>query len=209
MHRCFSIRIHADPEYRDGMAQRLSRVACPTAKPGHAAAPATSTHNSHGLATPWAMPPAAIVRTFMTPDRTRLIEHLAFESPLSLEAMCEVLRECLGLPPFQLGSENETEWGSATLDGVVYNLSRPYGAGTLQEWDDTVPPGCNFGLSLLVLNESPAAHDATWSSTELVPRVARSLAARLRKVVYHHRTWLGVGQNERRSIAFEPDLFAG
>ena len=81
-------------------------------------------------------------------DNVAWHEHLAFHAELDLEPLCGVIRAALDLPPFEFGSENETEWGLCVLDRVEYNVSMPYEDGTLQAWDDTVPDGCNVGIRM-------------------------------------------------------------
>ncbi len=68
-------------------------------------------------------------------------EHLAFHSNLELEPLCAAIQKALDLPAFQLDAENETAWGFARREGVEYNVSMPYEDGTLQAWDESVPPG--------------------------------------------------------------------
>jgi hypothetical protein len=115
-------------------------------------------------------------------------EHLAFQSELDLESLCAKVRIVLDLPPFEFGEENATEWGSVTRDGVEYNVSMPYEDGTLQEWDATVPPECNVGLTLLVSREHPRAGDREWIIGTLVRDVGARLAAGLGREIVHHRT---------------------
>ncbi len=76
------------------------------------------------------------------------MEHLAIHSQLDLTDFCRKLSILLNLPDFRFDSENETEWGEAKNEYLIINVSRPYEKGTLQEWDNTVPAGCNFGISI-------------------------------------------------------------
>ena len=115
-------------------------------------------------------------------------EHLAFHSDLDLEPLCEAIRAALELPPFAFDSENETAWGLIVHDGVEYNVSIPYEDGTLQEWDATVPDGCNVGMTLLVSKLHPNAGDPDWVIATLVRGVAERLAEALRRPIVHHRT---------------------
>ena len=115
-------------------------------------------------------------------------EHLAFHSDLELEALCDAIRAALGLPPFEFGSENETEWGLIVHDGVEYNVSMPYEDGTLQAWDDTVPGLCNVGMTLLVSMQHPHAGDHDWVVATLVRGVGEGLAAALGRPIVYHRT---------------------
>jgi hypothetical protein len=140
----------------------------------------------------------------MKHDRTRLMELLAVDCPLTLEAFCDAMRGRFGLPDFEFDSENETEWGLVERDGIEYNVSRPYERGTLQKWDDSVPAGCNFGVTLIVSKDCPPYQDVEWSSAELVPNIGQGLADLLGQRVYHHRSWVGVGDNVMQRRVFHP-----
>ena len=133
------------------------------------------------------------------------MEHLSLRSPFALRDFCDHIREILGLPEFSFDFENETEWGAATADSIEYNVSRPYKAGTLQEWDHTVPAGCNFGISLTACNDHPHAGDHEWAAKHLVAPVAQKLANRLGVPIYYHRTWCAPGNNIPRNQAFIPN----
>jgi hypothetical protein len=137
-------------------------------------------------------------------DRIRLMEHLAVDCPLSLQEFCDAMRRRFGLPAFEFDFENETEWGLVEHEGIEYNVSRPYERGTLEEWDGSVPVGCNFGVTLMVSQDCPPGHDAEWSSAELVPHIGQGLADLLGRRVYHHRTWVGAGENVVRKRIFHP-----
>jgi hypothetical protein len=134
----------------------------------------------------------------------RFMEHLATDSPLSLREFCAGMQRQLGLPDFAFDAENETEWGLVVREGVEYNVSRPYERGTLEEWDGSVPVGCNFGVTLKVSHECPANQDTAWSLTNLVPPIAQGLADFLGRRVYHHRTWVKVGESRIRKQVFSP-----
>jgi hypothetical protein len=134
----------------------------------------------------------------------RVMEHLAIDSPLSLSEFCEAMQRRFGLPDFEFDSENETEWGLVEHEGVEYNVSRPYERGTLEEWDGSVPAGCNFGVTLMVSQQCPAGRDVAWSSAELVPLIGQGLADLLGSRVYHHRSWVQGGENLVRKRVFTP-----
>ena len=129
-------------------------------------------------------------------------EHLAFHSDLDLAPLCEAICAALALPPFEFGSENETEWGLIVQDGVEHNVSMPYDDGTLQEWDDTVPGWCNVGMTLLVSKRHPRAGDPDWVVATLVRGVGERLAAALGRPIVHHRTSLPIGRE-----GFRPHVF--
>src|SRR5262245_39912891 len=131
-------------------------------------------------------------------DSWAWIEHLAFHSDRDLEPLCASVRAALDLPPFEFGSENQTEWGLVVVDGVEYNVSMPYDDGTLQAWDDTVPDWCNVGMSLLVAKDHPCAGDPAWVVTTLVRGVGECLAAALNRPIAYHRTSLPVAARDFR-----------
>jgi hypothetical protein len=137
-------------------------------------------------------------------NRIRLLEHLAVDCPLSLLQFCDEMQRRFGLPDFEFNFENETEWGQVEHNSIEFNVSRPYERGTLEEWDGSVPVGCNFGITLMLAQDSPPGHDAEWSSAELVPRIGQGLADLLGRRVYHHRTWVGAGANLVRKRVFHP-----
>lgn len=132
------------------------------------------------------------------------IEHLAVAARFSLRDFCARFRLALSLPAFAFDCENDTEWGCVRVDGIEYNVSRPYETGTLQSWDETVPDGCDFGISLCVLRGHPQAEDDVWIDTHLVVRAGEALARELKMEVFRHRTWLGVGNNVQRKRVFRP-----
>jgi hypothetical protein len=132
------------------------------------------------------------------------MEHLAMECPLSLEEFCEAMRQRFSLPDFGYDSEDETEWGSVVHEGIEFNVSRPYEPGTLEEWDGSVPVGCNIGITLAVFQDCPPGQDAEWNSQALVSQVGQGLADLLGRRVYHHRTWLAAGENVTRKRVFHP-----
>ena len=101
-------------------------------------------------------------------DRIRVMEHLAVDCRLSLEEFCDGMRRRFGLPEFEYDCENETEWGLVNHGGIEHNVSRPYERGTLEEWDGSVPVGCNVGVKLTAFKDCPPGQDADWSSAELV-----------------------------------------
>ena len=137
-------------------------------------------------------------------SRIRLMEHLAVDCPLSLEEFCKAMRQRFGLPDFKYDFENETEWGLVEHEGIEYNVSRPYERGTLEEWDGSVPVGCNVGVTLMVSQECPPSQDAEWSSAELVTHIGQGLADLLGGRVYHHRSWIQGGKNMTRKRVFHP-----
>jgi hypothetical protein len=137
------------------------------------------------------------------PDQIAMMEHLALHSPLSLKAFCARLQSALRLPEFRFDAENETAWGLTVVENVEYNVSRPYKTGTLTLWDSTVPPGCNFGISLIIYRGHPQPNHE-WALEHLVLPVARAIAREFDVPVHYHRTWMGVGENVPRKMLFRP-----
>ncbi|MCR9118461.1 MAG: hypothetical protein NXI22_16110 [bacterium] len=138
--------------------------------------------------------------------QTAMMEHIAVAAPLSLREFCDRCRKILDLPEFTYDSENETEWGIAETQDTQYNISRPYEVGTIQEWDDTVPDDCNFGISLILLRSHPNAQDHDWAVNYLVTPVAQKFANEFSIPVHYHCTWFGVGNNVPRNTTFNPNV---
>lgn len=77
---------------------------------------------------------------------TKRLEHICLRSNLDLQAFGERFRKEFALPKMKYDYENETEWVEIEQAGINYNISKPFEEGTLQEWDDTTPEGCNLEL---------------------------------------------------------------
>lgn len=135
-------------------------------------------------------------------DRIRVIEHLSVDCLLSLEEFCLGMQRQFGLSDFEY--DNENEWGWVVEAGIEYNVSRPYERGTLEQWDNSVPAGCNVAISLTAFKDCSPGQDPDWDSAELVERVGQGIADLLQKRVYHHRTWLRAGENISRDRVFQP-----
>ena len=117
-------------------------------------------------------------------------EHLAFQSNAGLEEICGVLQQTLNVEEFLFDRENETEWGKVRFRGIELNVSKPYENGALQEWDNSVPMGCNFGVVLTFKNKTKKE-----DRESQVDQLGEAIAAVLERPVYYHRTWLGPGKN--------------
>lgn len=141
----------------------------------------------------------------MEVSRIRFMECFVVDCPLLLQEFCYSIQQRFELPDFEFDWENETEWGLVEYEGIEYNLSRPFERGTLQEWDESVPAGCNFAITLSVSQERLPEQNVEWSSAELVPKIGQALADLFERQVYHHRTWLGVGNNLTRKQVFYPN----
>jgi hypothetical protein len=125
----------------------------------------------------------------MEEGRIARMEHFALATDRPLKTLCAQLRDALLLPEFQFDRENETEWGWSELDGIEYNVSRPYEAQTLRGWDGSVPEGCNVGITIMLAKSHPRSDDRDWVLASLVPAVAKRLQEALVTVVHHHRSW--------------------
>lgn len=141
----------------------------------------------------------------MHPHQTKRQEHLALYSPLGLEDFCAKFKTSLRLPEMCFGNENETEWGVIEFENIEYNISRPFESGTLQEWDNSTPRDCNFGITLSIHKNHPSANDPKWINDNLVVVVATRLANTFKTPVHYHRTWFGIDRNEIKNITFETD----
>ncbi len=118
------------------------------------------------------------------------MEHLALHSDLELEQFCECLESIFSLPKFQYDSENETEWGQSYKGELSINVSRPFKEGTLTEWDNTVPQGCNFGITL----------NKHGIQLEEILEIGQLIANKFRETVFYHRTWEGPEKNIKREF---------
>jgi len=138
-------------------------------------------------------------------SRASIVEHLAVECDLDLQEFCMRLQTALGLPEFHFDGENLTEWGLVEVEHIEYNISRPYESSMLQKWDQTVPLGCNLGVTLILSREHPHAGDPQWSFTNLVTPIGQIIADEFEIDVHYHRTWLGADQNVERKVVFCPN----
>jgi len=131
---------------------------------------------------------------------------MALRSELDLKKFCEKFVTVLGLPPMSYDSENETEWGNVDHNGIDYNVSRPYEEGTLQQWDDTTPIGCNFGVTVSIRKKNPFADNDKWIFDNLIAKICNRLANAFNTSVYYHRTQIfELNKNVQRSVAFNPN----
>ncbi len=132
------------------------------------------------------------------------LEHICLKSDLDLLTFGEKFQKTLTLPIMKHDHENETEWLAIDRDGINYNISKPYEEGTLQEWDDTTPESCNFGIVLSLHKEHPLVQDNLWVDN-MVANVCRQIAKTFNTVVYHHRSFtFGIDKSQKKSIIFNP-----
>ncbi len=132
------------------------------------------------------------------------LEHICLKSDLDLHPFGEKFVTALSLPKMEYDFENETEWLTINAGEFNYNISRPYEEGTLQEWDDTAPQGCNFGIALSIYKNNPLVHNNAWFD-KTVADICGQLARTFNTTVYHHRTFtFGVNKNERKNSIFNP-----
>lgn len=117
----------------------------------------------------------------------KILEHITLKSDLDLLSFGEKFQDAFTFPAMKRDYENETEWLDIEHDGIGYNISRPYEEGTLQDWDDTTPEGCNFGITLSFHRDHPHVLDNSWVNN-LVANVCVQLTITFNTPVYHHRT---------------------
>ena len=140
----------------------------------------------------------------MDTQLVKRLEHITLESKLNLIAFGEKFQKVLTLPVMKHDYENETEWIEIDHDEINYNVSRPYEKGTLQEWDDTTPEGCNFGIVLSIHKYHSNVLDNVWVDA-MVANVCKKLAVTFNTSVYHHRSFtFGKDISEKKNIIFNP-----
>ena len=137
-------------------------------------------------------------------ELTKRLEHICLESNYDLKAFGEKFEIALSLPTMEYDFENETEWLTIDVEKINYYVSRPYEKGTLQEWDNTTPKNCNFGIVLSIHKDHPSVLDNVWVD-KTVATVCRQIAQVFNTTVYHHRTFIfGTDKSERKNIVFNP-----
>ena len=135
---------------------------------------------------------------------TKRLEHICLKSDLDLLTFGEKFRIALSLPTFEHDYENENEWLTVDLDGLNYNVSKPYEEGTLQEWDDTTPEGCNIGIVISIHKDHSFVLDNAWVDN-FVANFCRLLTKTFNTTVYHHRTFtFGIDKSENKNLVFNP-----
>ena len=139
----------------------------------------------------------------MNMNGAKRTDHLALFAPLTLVDFCTKFNAALGLPEMQFDYENETEWGLVEFIGIEYNVSRPFEEGILQAWDNSVPKGCNFGITLSIGKNYHLENESDWVEENLLKVIGKKLAITFGASVYHHRTWLGAGRNEIKNTIFK------
>lgn len=134
------------------------------------------------------------------------LEHVALRCELDLKSFCEKFTKMLTLPLMAFDYENATEWGEVSHENVQYNISRPYIAETLTEWDSTIPGGCNFGISFGIETEHVFADNEEWIFENIIQKISKQLAAEFDTVVYYHRSHiLKTMKNIERKNSFFPE----
>ncbi|MET3193773.1 hypothetical protein [Bacillus sp. OAE603] len=116
-----------------------------------------------------------------------VMEHIAFYSPLSLEEFGNKLQNLLPLDFIKNDFENETEWLIYHYNNSYeVNITRPYEEGTLQEWDDTVPPKCNFGFTIIGINENSICN-CEFVLDIILPMFINAIEKIINGKAYYHR----------------------
>jgi hypothetical protein len=140
----------------------------------------------------------------MNSEVVKRLEHISLRSDLDLQIFGEIFQKALTLPAMAHDYENETEWLDVDYNWINYNISKPYEEGTLQEWDDTVPERCNFGIVLCIHKDHPYVLNNIWVDN-MVAGVCRQLAKAFDTSVYHHRTiTFGIDKSVKKNIVFNP-----
>ncbi|WP_128100946.1 hypothetical protein [Paenibacillus sp. DCT19] len=121
-----------------------------------------------------------------------IFEHIAFQSNLTLEEFTKSLSALIDTDAFQFDFENENNWSWAhDEDQIEVNISKPFKEGTLQEWDDTVPEGCNFGVSLRTSNKKELRQSDTFNELfvlgNLIPKYIKMIEMIIGGKAYYHR----------------------
>ncbi|ULL16523.1 hypothetical protein DVH26_20005 [Paenibacillus sp. H1-7] len=119
-------------------------------------------------------------------------EHLAFKSLLTLDHFVELLRNALYLNEFEFDYENENNWAwTYDDDHISINISKPFEEGKLQEWDSSVPQGCNFGISLMSIDNNfyydPQKYNDYYVVNKLIPKYANAVEEIIKSKVYYYR----------------------
>lgn len=147
---------------------------------------------------------ATLDKLTMSIEVIRRLEYICLKSNLDLQTFGEKFETAFSLPKMEYDFENETEWLAIDLGELNYNISRPYEAGALQEWDDTTPEGCNFGIVLNIYKNNPLVFDNAWFD-KTVADFCGQLARTFNTIVYHYRTFtFGVNKSERKNSIFNP-----
>jgi hypothetical protein len=139
-----------------------------------------------------------------------MMEHLALSCDLDLQGFCERFQRAMDLPAFKYDAETVAEWGLVEADNVEYNVMKFKNRGVPESWDDTVPPGCNFRISLILYREHPHAADHEWAFENLVLPVGQKIADTFGASVHYHRTWIRSGKwfgdvkNVKRDLEIHP-----
>ena len=122
----------------------------------------------------------------------RIFEHLALNSDLCLKDFFDKLCQEVEIYDIEYDFENETEWYKAyDIDNIEINVSRPYKVETLHEWDETVPVGCNFGISLLsnkgTFEYNEMKYNENYVINYLIPKYKNVIKKASNSDVYYHR----------------------
>lgn len=135
---------------------------------------------------------------------TKRLEHICLYCEQDLKSFGEKFQTVLTLPTMEYDFENETEWLTVDVDGINYNISKPYEEGTLQEWDEETPKDCNIGIVISLHKDHVFVSDNLWVD-KMVANICRKLAKALNTTIYHHRTFIfGQDISDRKNIVFNP-----
>ena len=115
-----------------------------------------------------------------------IFEHIADKSELSLMDFVSTLSKYISLTKVEYDYENETEWYRAYDENFIeVNISRPYDVDTLHEWDNSVPIGFNFSISLI--SDENTQYDSNLVLSKLIPKYKELLSKVANADAIYHR----------------------
>ncbi|MFF2528715.1 hypothetical protein ACFVS2_07345 [Brevibacillus sp. NPDC058079] len=120
----------------------------------------------------------------------RIFERISFYSDLDLITLSNDLERVLSLKPFEYDGENDNRWSwTYDRDHIQINISWPYLSENLQEWDHTVPDGCNYSLLLIsdfpLIDYEQDKYNADFVISVLIPKYVAVLRKFVGEVSYH------------------------
>ncbi|QDS33601.1 hypothetical protein [Brevibacillus brevis] len=120
----------------------------------------------------------------------RIFEHISFYSGLDLTTLSNALERVLLLKPFEYDWENDNRWSwTYDRDHIQINISWPYLSENLQEWDDSVPDGCNYSLLLIsdfpLIDYEQDKYNSDFVISVLIPKYVAVLRNIAGEVYYH------------------------
>ncbi|MFC8683550.1 hypothetical protein [Brevibacillus porteri] len=120
----------------------------------------------------------------------RIFEHISFYSNMDLTTLSNALERVLLLKPFEYDWENDNRWSwTFDQDHIQINISWPYLSESLQEWNNTVPDGCNYNLVLIsdfpLIDYEQDKYNSDFVISVLIPKYVAVLRNIAGEVYYH------------------------